>query len=144
VRVRETFYRGKELARVHRTMPAQTYHLTRLLLARSRDTFVFVPIRSMQYLGIIEAGELNFVHSEARREIDISWQSLTADERSALDQPVSYEAVYYTDEAPVTMQRLQGDLLRALELMASRSAPADTGVVLALRRHRRAGMTPFY
>lgn len=114
MRVRETFYRGKELARVRRTMPAQTYNLTRLLLARSRDAFVFVPIRSMQYLGIIEAGELNFVHSEARREIDISWQSLAAGERSALDQPVPYEAVYYTDEAPVTMQRLQGELLRAL------------------------------
>jgi hypothetical protein len=134
MRVHESFYRGEELGRVRRSMPAQTYNMARLLVSRAHEAFVFVPIRSMQYLAIIEADEFNFVHSETRRQIDISWQSFGVAERTALDQPVSYDFAYYSDQAPITMQRLQGELLSALKLLAARTAPANTGAVLQLRR----------
>jgi hypothetical protein len=134
MRVRETFYRGEESARRRSAMPARTYNLTRILLSRTGDGFVFIPIRAMQTLAIVEPAEFNFVHSENRPEIQISWQNFAAGERSSLDQPVPYDIVYYTADAPAAMQRLQGEFGRALELMASRCAPADTGVVLELRR----------
>jgi len=134
MRVRETFYRGNELARERRAMPARTYNLTRILLTRTRDAFVFVPIRSMQYLAIVESAEFNFLHSEERPDIELSWQNFAPAERSGLDDPVAYDAVYYCAHAAVTMRRLQGEFLRALEQMAARSAPAQSGAVLELKR----------
>jgi len=134
MRVRETFYRGNELARERRAMPARTYNLTRILLTRTRDAFVFVPIRSMQYLAIVESAEFNFLHSEERPDIELSWQNFAPAERSGLDDPVAYDAVYYRAHAAVTMRRLQGEFLRALEQMAARSAPSQSGAVLELKR----------
>jgi hypothetical protein len=134
VHQRETFYRGDELQRSRRTMPARTYNLTRILLSRQADRAVFVPIRSMQYLAIVEAAEFNFVHSEARREIDICWQHFSPRERAALDDPVGYDAVYFSRAADDTMRRLQGEFARALELMASRSVPAGGSAVIELKR----------
>ena len=134
MRVRETFYRGPERGRERRAMPAATYNLTRILLARTADAYLFVPIRSMQYLAIVESGEFHFLHSEARPDIEISWQNFTPGERAALGDPVAYEAVYYGAHAEATMRRLQGEFLRALEQMAARSAPSSSGAVLELRR----------
>jgi hypothetical protein len=131
--MRETFYRGPELARTRRSMPARTYNLSRILLARSADAFVFVPIRSMQYLAIVEAGEFNFVHREARREIEVAWQDFAPGERSGLDQPVPFDAVFYGPDAASTMLRLQGEFLKAMDLMAARTAPTGTGTVLELK-----------
>lgn len=131
--MRETFYRGQEIARTRRSMPARTYNLSRILLARSPDAFVFVPIRSMQYLAIVEAGEFNFLHREARREIELSWQNFAPGERSGLDQPVPFDVVFYAPDAASTMLRLQGEFLKAMELMEARSAPAGTGAVLELK-----------
>lgn len=134
MRQRETFFRGEELQRVRRTMPARTYNLTRILLARHAGQAVFVPIRSMQYLAIVEAAEFNFVHAEARREIEIAWQHFAARGRAGLADPVGYDAVYFGPEAENTMLRLQGEFARALELMASRFLPGGGGAVIELRR----------
>jgi hypothetical protein len=131
--MRETFYRGPEMARSRRSMPARTYNLSRILLARSPDRFVFVPIRSMQYLAIVEAGEFNFVHREARREIELAWQAFAPGERTGLDEPVPFDAVFYGPEAAATMLRLQGEFLKALEALEARSAPSGTGAVLELK-----------
>ena len=134
MRKRETFFRGPELRRERRSMPAATYNLTRILLARTKDAFVFVPIRSMQVLAIVEAREFNFVHSETRSTIDLSWQDFAPAARTALDDPVPYDAVYHADDAARTMLRLQGEFLRALEMLAERSAPLGTGGVIEIRR----------
>lgn len=134
MRVRETFYRGADLLREPRSMPAQTYNLSRILLARSRDPFIFVPIRSMQYLAIVEANEFNFLHAEARPNIEISWQDFASGGRASLEDPVPYTAVYYAAGAAATMLRLQSEFLRSMQLAAARSAPAATGVVLELKR----------
>jgi len=134
MRMRETFFRGQELAREPRSMPAATYNLTRILLARTKDAFVFVPIRSMQVLAIVEAREFNFVHSETRRTIDLSWQDFAPAARTALDDPVPYDAVYHAEDAARTMLRLQAEFLRALEMLAERSSPVGTGRVIEIRR----------
>jgi hypothetical protein len=134
MRRRETFFRGPELGRERRSMPAATYNLSRILLARTTDPFVFVPIRSMQILAIVEPREFNFVHSETRPAIDISWQDFAPRGRASLDDPVPYDSVYHSADAASTMLRLQGEFLRAMEALAVRSAPEATGTVIEIRR----------
>jgi hypothetical protein len=122
--VEETFYRPAEMAREARTLPAATYNLAHGLLARS-GSCVFVPIRSMQYLAVLDAEEFIFVDREGGRQIEIAWQHFRPQVRSALDQPVAYEAVYYSATGAPTMARLQGEFHKALAQLEQR-APTHT------------------
>lgn len=97
--VEETLYRPDEVAREARTLPAATYQLARRLLGGG--TCVFVPIRGMQVLAVLDAEEFIFVDREGGRLIDIAWQHFRSGERSALDEPVPYEAAYYSAAAQV-------------------------------------------
>ncbi len=126
-----SFFRDAPIDREARTLPAATYNLTRLLLAHSTEACVFVPIRSMQYLAVIDAEEIIFTHREAAREVEIAWSGFRANQRTALDQPVAFEALYYHPVARDTMKRLPVEFRLALELMAGRQAPTEAARVLA-------------
>jgi len=116
----ETFLRPPEVEREPRHLPAQTYNLSRLLLARCGLECLFVPIRSMQYLAVLDHEEIIFVDREYRHLIEISWQDFQPEERSALTEPVSFIAVYYSPAAKQTMRRLQGEFHRALQQLESK------------------------
>jgi hypothetical protein len=134
--VEETFYRPDEVTREVRTLPAATYNLARRLLGGG-GACVFVPIRSMQVLAVLDAEEFIFVDREGGRLIDIAWQHFRPGERAALDEPVPYEAVYYSAAAPQTMPRLQGEFQKALAQLASRApAPAAAQIVKLPMRQR--------
>lgn len=134
--VEETFYRPTELAREARTLPADTYNLAHLLLARARHRCVFVPIRAMQFLAVIDAEELIFVDREGRRMIDIAWREFRPQTRTALTDPVPYQAVYYSGTARQTMPRLQGEFRKALAECATRvDVPLATARVIKLDRN---------
>jgi hypothetical protein len=132
--VEETFYRLAEIAREPRTLPAETYRLAHLLLTQAREGCVFVPIRSMQFLAVLDREEFIFVDREGQRRIEIAWQRFQPGERQALDAPVAYEAVYYNTAARETMQRLQGEFLGALRLQQGRAAPRVTARIIPLDR----------
>jgi hypothetical protein len=117
--VEETFYRPAEVARAARTLPAATYNLAHGLLARG-GSCVFVPIRSMQYLAVLDAEEFIFVDREGGRRIEIAWQRFRPQARTALDEPVAYEAVYYSATGEQTMARLQGEFHKALAQLEHR------------------------
>jgi hypothetical protein len=134
--VTETFYRPPELAREPRTLPAETYNAARGLLARAAHACVFVPIRAMQYLAVIDAEEIVFVDREGGRRIEIAWQRFRAGERAALDAPEPYEAVYYAPHAAETMKRLQGELRKALHDLAGRAPAPVAARILPLPRPR--------
>lgn len=128
--VEETFYRPPELAHEARTMPAETYNLAHLLLSRASTGSVFVPIRSMQYLAVVDREEFIFVDREGGRSIDIAWRRIDPTARAALDAPVPYEAVFYALSAAETMKRLQGEFQKALQLMQDRQpAPASARII---------------
>lgn len=118
--VEETFYRPTELARERRMLPAAVYNLARLLLSRAPHGCLFVPIRSMQYLAVLDAEECIFVDREGRRTIELSWQRFVPHERTALDDPVAYEAVYYTAAARDLMPRVQPEFHKALQALSRR------------------------
>ena len=115
-----TCYRDREVACEPRTLPAATYNLAHTLLARSPAGCLFVPIRSMQYLAILDAEEFVFLDGERKCWIDIAWQNFRPQVRTALDEPVPYWAVYYQPDAAQLMARLQVELHRALGGLAAK------------------------
>ncbi|MHB1291340.1 MAG: hypothetical protein ACYCY5_04030, partial [Sulfuricella sp.] len=90
-----TCYRNPESAREPRFLPAATYNLAHVLLSRSPNGCLFVPIRAMQYLAIVDAEEFVFLDGERKCWIDIAWQDFRPQMRTSLDDPVPYQAVYY-------------------------------------------------
>ena len=121
----ETFYRPPALAQEARQLPAQTYNLAQTLLKRAGAGCLFVPVRSMQYMAVLDVEEYIFVHHEGRRLIEIAWGSFHPGQRAALSDPVPYEAVYYSSFAPQTMQRLQVEFYKALQELGAKMQPAS-------------------
>jgi hypothetical protein len=130
----ETFFRSSERRREKRTLPAATYNLAHTLLHQSSTGCVFVPIRSMQYMAVIDREEFIFVDREGARMIEISWQKFDPHQRTSLDDPVPYEAVYYGEKAEETMKRLQGEFHKALESLAGKRTFGEPARVIKLER----------
>jgi len=113
-------YRDQEIKREPRQLPAVTYNLAHTLLARSASRILFIPIRTMQYLAILDEEELIFLDGVRKCWVDIAWRNFHPQSRSSLDEPVSYDAVYYTPEAVQIMGRLQHELLLALQQLSEK------------------------
>lgn len=128
----ESFERGQALQRIDAALPAATYNLTRILLANNANGCVFVPIRAMQYLAVIDREEIIFVDSQYKRWVEVSWRSFKPQARGALDEAVAYQAVFYTPEGRDTQRRLQGEFHAALVLLAARRPPKAPARILPL------------
>lgn len=115
-----TCYRDSEAARESRMLPAATYNLAHTLLSRSASGCLFVPIRAMQYLAILDAEEFVFLDGERKCWIDIAWQEFRPQARNSLDDPVPYQAIYYQPETAKLMSRLQAEFPRALSELAAK------------------------
>jgi len=123
-------YRDLEVKREHHQLAADTYNLAQTLLARSPAGNLFIPIRSMQYLAILDAEELIFLDGERKCWIDIAWRKFHPQARVALNEAVEYEAIYYRKGAELLMSRLQAELPHALQVLAKKSAFAGPAKVL--------------
>ncbi len=122
-----TCYRDREIAREPRTLPAVTYNLAHTLLARTANGCLIIPVRSMQYLAILDDEELIFLDGERKCWINIAWQRFKPQSRNSLSDPVSYESVYYQTDAAAIMPRLQIELTLALQKLEQKGgviAPA--------------------
>ncbi len=120
-----TCYRNPEFAREERLLPAALYNqahslLARALVDRASDGCVFVPLRAMQYLAILDAEEFVFLDGNTKCWIDVAWRKFHPQQRTSLDEPVPYEAVYYHAHAAELMPRLQAELPRALAELAAK------------------------
>lgn len=129
----ESFERGQALQRIDSALPAATYNLTRILLAASANGYVFVPMRGMQYLAVVDREEIIFVDSQYKRWVEVAWCHFRPQAREALDAPVAYEAVFYTPEGADTQRRIQGEFHKALMLLDSRRPAAGSAHILPLR-----------
>ena len=128
----ERFFRGKELRRERRLLPAEAYNRSRLLLKRSGATHLFVPIRSMQYQAVVDVDEIIFLDGLGDRHVELAWQSFRPQERSGLNEPVPYDCVFYDLSAAVTLRRLQTEFAQAL-LEYDRRFKVEGGVIVPLR-----------
>ncbi len=125
-----TCHRDRELSCELRSLPAATYNLAHTLLARSKTGCLFVPIRTMQYLAILDAEEFVFVDSARKCWIDIAWRDFRPQSRASLDDPVSYRAVFYQLDGMQLMHRLQAEFPRALSDLAAKGRFDGTARVL--------------
>lgn len=135
----ERFYREKEIGRLPGLLPAATYNLAHTLLARA-GACLFVPIRSMQYMAVLDAEEFIFVDSQNKAWVEVAWQRFRPQARDALDAPVPFDVVHYLPHATETMKRLPGEFHQALQVLAGRQKPATPATVLAW--HGRGDETP--
>lgn len=136
--MQETFYRPDfELLCVSRTLPAATYNRAHTLLARSQTGCVFVPIRPMQYMAVLDGDEFIFVDRTKPRLIELCWRSFHPGDRAALTDPVPFDLVYYDKNAEITMKRLPMEFHKALALIAERQITgAPSARILNFERKR--------
>lgn len=134
--MQESFYREQEIARTPAYLPAATYNLAHTLLARA-GACLFVPIRSMQYMAVLDAEEFIFVDSQNRAWVELAWQHFRPQARASLDERVPFEVVHYLPQAAETMKRLPAEFHAALQLLAERQKPGAPAPVLdlAARKH---------
>ncbi|MDZ7751787.1 MAG: hypothetical protein U5S82_09015 [Gammaproteobacteria bacterium] len=143
----ETFVRLPEVDRLAWTMPARYYNRCRLFLARSETGCVFIPIRTMQYVGVVDAEEIVFVDSQGGhvrhdedwgRPILISWRAAAGAARNSLEAGVPCEVIYYREGLDDIQQRLVSELGPALDRMEERyrdgAIPAQGAQVVPLLR----------
>jgi hypothetical protein len=129
------FERGGEIERESRQLPAGHYRKILLLFSRSRKSYLFVPIRTMQYLAIVDREEIVFVDGQGPRVIELAWRDFQPGEREDLRRPVSYTCIYYEEKGIAAMGRLQGEFLKALDLLEDRQPrSADAATVIRLDR----------
>ncbi|MBK1723643.1 hypothetical protein [Thiocystis violacea] len=121
--VKETFFRPDEVvARESSNLPASIHNRLRLLLKRSDGASVFVPIRVMQYLAVVESSEIVFVDAQGGyayhdgqggRLIRLAWRPSV--DRESLDAPVPCEMVYYYGDLRAVQRRLLAEMGPALD-----------------------------
>jgi hypothetical protein len=115
-----TVYRDQAMHREARRLPADTYNLARTLQARSPNGVVFVPIRSMQVLAILDRDEFIFLDSQYKTWAWVAWQCFRSDARATLEDPVDYELACYDASGLEAMTRLPRAFHQALQALASR------------------------
>lgn len=125
-----TFERGSEIDREDRQLPADHYRKILLLFSRGSGDTLFVPIRSMQYLAIVDPEEIAFVDGQVRRTIELSWRDFHPGEREDLRAPVSYTCIYYQESGRAAMARLQGEFFKALDLLEHRRPRTEGGATV--------------
>ena len=127
--------RGDEIRRETRSLPATVYNKLTLLFARGKRQPLFVPIRSVQFLAIIDDEEIVFVDSAYRRFIDIAWQQFLRHDREDLGAPINYQSVIYTRRGEEISQRLQNEFFKALaELEKKQPATGSSDAVTPIHR----------
>ena len=123
------FIRGEEIERQQGTLSATLYNRIHVVFAQSDSETLFVPIRSMQYLAIIDKEEIIFVDGQRPRAIEISWRDFQTGQRDNLQSPVAFTCIYYRDKNNEFMNRLHSEFLKALNVMSGRSHKADATVI---------------
>jgi hypothetical protein len=142
----ETFFRRPEVRRQACTLPAPIYNHCRRLLAAAERGCVFVPIRDMQFIAVIDAQEVIFVDSQGGhlvvdgqggRPILLSWVFGSAATRESLSAPVAFEVVHYQIGLEPLQRQLIGGFARALDALNEKrresSPPARGARILPLR-----------
>ncbi len=124
---------------------ANTYNLAHVLFNRSESDHLIIPIRTLQYLAIIESDAFWFVDSMAYatrgdkggRLIRISWHPLLhANEREGLTQHMDSRTVFYGGDMQEVQKRLCMEFYQAMKRLDQRQRetikPADNVSILSL------------
>jgi hypothetical protein len=91
--MQESFCREQEIARLPAFPPAAIYNLAHTLLARF-GACLFVPIRSMYSMAVLDAEEFIFVDGQNKAMAELAWQNFRPQARDSLDERVPFEVVH--------------------------------------------------
>jgi hypothetical protein len=124
----EVFFRAEPFGSDTTTIPAQLYNRCRLMQSRCTNKHMFVPIRTMQYLAVVDEHEVIFVDSQAYtvsageggRMIMLSWHFSQGANRDSLDQPVPMEVYYHHPEGQEAQKRMIVEFDHALQDLEQR------------------------
>ena len=130
-----SFSRADEIGQEQRKVSAELYNKICLLFSREGSDNLFVPIRSMQYLAVVDKEEIVFVDGQGPRAIEISWQNFRSCDRDNLREPVSFTCIYYDEKGREIMGRLQSEFLKVLQIMQERQPKSDGASVITLERN---------
>ncbi|MGB1110304.1 MAG: hypothetical protein ACPG4N_08105 [Gammaproteobacteria bacterium] len=139
----QTFFRPDEVKRESVTLRADMFNASRRLLGRSPKDCVFVPIRAMQFLGVICEDEVIFVDSQAYavrdgeggRMIVLAWQAPNGGNRNSLTDPVPIDVVHYHEDQHATQTRLMCEFLPSMNLLLERQheeAPDQSAKIVSI------------
>jgi hypothetical protein len=125
---RQIFFLPDEFKRKQDILRAESFNLAHTLLNRTDSEYLFVPIRSMQYLAVIDGHDFWFIDSQAYavrdnqggRMITVSWHSDPGLEREALTENVPVEVVFYDQDMSDVQLRLIGEFHQAMQLIDQR------------------------
>jgi hypothetical protein len=125
----ETFFRPPELTRKKTKISAVLFNRCRLMLQRCRYDHIFVPVRSMQFIAVIDNEETIFVDSlnyavrdsEGGRMILLAWEFGREGVRDSLSAPVPVDLIHYAPDARDLHNRLMVELPKALDLLEERA-----------------------
>jgi len=120
-----SFIKGEEISREAITLPAEIYNKFHTLLSHADKGYVFVPIRNLQYLAVIDKDEVLFIDGHVKHIVVVAWESFKPQVRESLSEPVPYELVVYDQRADPVVLRLQGEFFKAVELLVSREMRPD-------------------
>ena len=119
----QSFFTPEEFSCQQTTLLSQTYNLAHVLLNRSEADYLFIPIRSLQYLAIIEKEAFWFVDSmayavrgdEGGRLIRVSWHPLvSAHDREGLTQNMDCKVVFYGTDMSEIQKRLNSEFHQSM------------------------------
>lgn len=132
--VRETFFRPDEQSCEDSSLPAALCNDLQLLLKRSTDHSLFIPIRSMQFLAVLDPREIIFVDGqggyahqdgEGGRLIRIAWRPAPAAARDSLVGPVPCRILYYFEDLEETQRRLMSEFPPVVRRLLQRDREKD-------------------
>lgn len=126
--VTETFFLPEEIERKSWSVPAETYNLYYSLYKRCEVGHVFVPIRSLQFMAVLDKNEIVFVDSqsyassgnEGGRMILIAWKFPFSHDRDALSEAMPCEVVFYERKNSDLQLRLISEFRKAMEQLDQR------------------------
>ena len=142
----ETFFLPDEFERKQWSVSADIYNLYRSLLNKSSTGSVFVPIRSMQFLAVLDKNEIIFVDSlayavsdkQGGRIILISWRFSPNHDRASLTDVVPCDVIFYARKDTTAQLRLATEFKQAMGLMDQRfrdsDIPAEGARILPLKK----------
>lgn len=124
----ESFYRDNTVGSEPRLLPAEQYNAMRLLLDFSGKPCVFVPVRTMQYMAVIDHEEVIFVDSQNKTDVEFAWRWFQPQVRESLSDPVPYTLEYYKPRALENMRRMQGEFFQHVQILAGRMRQQESTV----------------
>ncbi|RMG58953.1 MAG: hypothetical protein D6717_02155 [Gammaproteobacteria bacterium] len=120
--------RGEPCACRQTTLPAELFRRIRHQLRRQQGRSVFIPIRSMQYLAVIDEEEVVFVDGMVKHRIEIAWRAFRPQDCAAVGDPVPFEECHYSPAGQEMAPRLLREFSTALRSFEERTEGTPDGL----------------